>query len=274
MIITTIAVLIGLGIGLLRGGRISNLRGVNVVLWPVLAVGLVLQAAAESFDLPGALSISIIGMFLILVGLGFNSHIRGVGIAGFGVLLNLLVTVANGHVPIRFEAIEAAGLLNDANVTPEQVNVGGLGELETADTRLAILGDVIPLELFSTVISFGDLITLAGIIVIAQNLLESRHRVGISVDDLFGDEGSAPSGPTTPGSRTRTASAPTGASVIELDHTPPLDHTPAPANSEPSPLDLRDPQPVPEATPAGSAPFDYGEADAFDEGISTIRPLS
>ena len=184
--LTLLVIIAGLLVGLARGGQVSNIRGIQVHWWPLILIGLGLQVLADRFDVPAPVSVSVIGSFLVIVAAARNLHIKGVGIALFGSVLNLLVLVANGHVPTRLESLVAVGKVEEG-IDPERVlGVGTLGELETDDTRLAFLGDIVPVPLFDDVISFGDLIVMAGVFVIAMNLTLEKRRSGIDVDELLG----------------------------------------------------------------------------------------
>lgn len=200
-IIMILAVLaLGVALGLARGGRIDALRAVRPRWWMLIVGGFVLQAFAENVDVPGAISLSVIGMFVLVIGLVVNASVRGALIAAFGVTMNLFVMVINGAVPIRFEALGEAGLVAADTQRAQITSVGHLLDLETADTRLGFLGDVIPVGLLDSVISIGDLVTFAGMIVIISGLMASRRAVGVEVTDLFGqtqlEDSTQPGDPT------------------------------------------------------------------------------
>ena len=278
--INALAIIAGVTIGLVRGGHPDNVRAVQIRLWPVLGLGFALQALAEISEISGALYLSVIGMFLLVVGLLGNALIRGAAIAA-GVGLNLIVTVANGHVPVRFEALQEADMI-DAGVAEDAIrSIGGLRELETADTTLAGLGDVIPV--FSTVLSLGDLVTMAGIALIVQSFLVGRRRVGLTADELFGASLSMsivrydpPEGPILVEPAERGEDELAGS--IRFGHTVDLrehvDLTETEARREAEPMV----HPF-ESVSADASAFDYGQADDFSdeisgEGISSLRRAS
>ncbi len=190
MILTPIAIVSGLVVGMLRGGRLKNVLDTHVIWWPLLAAGLILQTLAEQVSIPIRLSIYVVGAFFMIVALMQNVHIRGAGVTAFGLALNLFVIVANGHIPTRLEALIGAGLL-ESDIDPAEVlAIGPLGKLETDATTLAVLGDIVPISFFAEVVSFGDLILTAGIFVIAMNIVGGQRRsTGISVEELFADHG-------------------------------------------------------------------------------------
>lgn len=186
IILVMVVVAIGLALGLLRGGRIDALFSVRPRWWGLLTAGVVLQAIGEAFDLAGARSLVIIGMFCMIVALVANGPtIAGAFITAFGIAMNLVVLVANGSVPVRFEALIEAGIIEAGTERSRVTSVGHLLELETSTTRFAVLGDVIPVGLLSSVISIGDLVTFAGLIVMVSGIVASPRSVGLDVDELF-----------------------------------------------------------------------------------------
>lgn len=185
IIMSVAVVCIGVALGLARGGRLNALRSVRPQWWGLLLGGFVIQAFAESVDIAGATSLSVIGMFALVVGLVKNAPLRGALIAAFGVSMNLVVMAINGAVPIRFEALSEAGIIDSTTERSQITSVGHLLELETADSRLAFLGDTIPIGLLESVISIGDLVTFAGVIVIISGLIAARRTVGVDVDQIF-----------------------------------------------------------------------------------------
>ncbi len=183
MVLTPLAIAIGLIIGFLRGGRFDAVLENRVAAWPLLAAGIVFQTLGETFDIPGRAVVVMIGL-LCLIGCAMkNLHIAGAAVAGIGVTLNMAVLVVNGYIPVSFDALTAFG--NDVTVNPSAT---GLWRIETDDTSLSFLGDVVPTPILNTPISFGDLIMLAGLMVIATNVVLRGQRQGIAPDDLFAGE--------------------------------------------------------------------------------------
>ena len=263
IIMSVAIVAIGVGIGLLRGGSIRGLLDTRPRWWGVLAGGFLLQASAEAFDIPGATSLSIIGMFLLIVGLLANAAIRGALVAALGVSLNLLVVVINGAVPVRFEALLEAGIVDEGTVSSQITSVGHLLELESADTRLAALGDVIPVGLLSSVISIGDLVAFAGVVVIVSGLIAAKRRVGVDVDTLFG-AGAV-------GADELKADAENALPVnFDSDHGDPIDLETAPL------IEISEPIELDEAPTVDLTAYDHDELWADDpaEGVRILGPTT
>jgi len=186
IIMSVVVVGLGIAIGLARGGRLEALRSVRPQWWGLIAGGFVIQAFAESVDIAGATSLSVVGMFALVVGLVSNAQLRGALIAALGVSMNLVVLAINGAVPVRFEALSAAGIVSSTTERSQITSVGHLLELETSSSRLGSLGDTIPIGFLNSVISIGDLVTFAGVIVIVSSLMAARRTVGVNVDAVFG----------------------------------------------------------------------------------------
>ncbi len=211
---------------------------------------------AESFDIPGAVSLSIIGMFFLAVGLIANvPAISGAAVTAFGVSMNLIPLVLNGAVPVRFEALGEAGIVDEATTRAQVTSVGHLLELEADGTRLGSLGDVIPIRFLSSVISIGDLVTFAGIIVIVSGLVAARRRGGLHVDELF-----APT--TAAGLEMLDLEQPTSA-----NDDPFIDLTGAVASAAPTVIDTR-------TAPVETAAYDPDDlwADDPSEGVKILGP--
>ncbi len=196
MILLTLSVTIGIVIGLMRGGRFRNVRSVTGRAAPLVAAGLILLAAPSVWklitgeDLFGDVWVYAAGLaFLIVACLANARSIKGSLIIGLGLFLNFLPVALNGFVPVRTDALRAA--YERLRGGGEIVIEGGLWKLEDSNTVLGILGDVIPISVagYGAVVSFGDLIAIAGICVLTQNLLLTREPEGISVDDFLADAG-------------------------------------------------------------------------------------
>jgi hypothetical protein len=185
-LLSAAAIIVGAALGIVRGGSLRAILGSPVQYWPVLAVGAVLQILAEQFAIPGRTSLLVIGSFLLVLAALLNLHLKGVAVTGIGVTLNFAAVVANGHIPIRFSSLVAAGEV-PAGVSADRVSVGGLWQLETADTSLPQLGDIVPISFLGDVVSFGDLIMIGGLTVLTMNLVLHRRRVGIDLDELLGE---------------------------------------------------------------------------------------
>lgn len=204
------AVLIGLLAGLARhplGARSARIR----ITWlPLLALGAV--GTAVSHVVPVDLATVVMGMAMATL-LAFslaNAHVTGIVVIGIGLLLNLVSVVINNGMPVRAEALVAAHIVDSSELST--VEMVGARHLETGADRLGVLGDVLPIPIAHTVMSFGDLIVIAGVIDALRELARRRRRAWTGEDRATYDStmtqlkavhdwGTAPSGSPASGSQ-------------------------------------------------------------------------
>lgn len=182
-------IFVGLLLGLLAGGRLTNLASVRLRWLALLlaAIGLRFStdwllnadvAIVEVLRLP----LLTAAFSMLLVGLWTNRAYPGLSLAFVGVLSNTAVIVINGgYMPIYGPSLNAAGF-TAADVSsaihvilPEGLDAAFL-------LRLGPLGDVIPipLPLIANVISIGDVFLSAGL---AFFLFASVVRTPQQLDD-------------------------------------------------------------------------------------------
>jgi uncharacterized protein DUF5317 len=115
------SVFIGLAIGLLLGGRIGRLAEVRLRAPWLFYVAIGMQIAAfPSLVLPWSISeelattLSVGSYFCLCAVLLLNIRLRGLAVAGVGMLMNLAAILANGgHMPALPGAMRDAGLTFD-----------------------------------------------------------------------------------------------------------------------------------------------------------------
>ncbi|MCP4086947.1 MAG: DUF5317 domain-containing protein [Actinomycetia bacterium] len=184
LVLTGVAIVIGLAVGLARGGSWRSIAKQRVHWWPVLIVGAALPVLVDTIHPPGGAALQIAGL-VILVGVAArNLMIRGMGVILVGLTLNLLVVAANTTMPVRLDALVDAGII-EADRTGE-VSLRGPRHLEDDTTRLAFLGDIIPFRPTREVTSFGDLILVVGLTAALAHLPLPRRRFR-GTDDPFAD---------------------------------------------------------------------------------------
>jgi hypothetical protein len=168
-----VAVFTGLAIGLLRGGRIENLADATFRAWPLLVLGVVVQGLA-AYTAAGAVALILASYVILVLFAAANLGHAGMGVVLVGILLNVAVIGANGGMPVREDAIVAAGIVRRDQV--RSLDFGSKRHLEGRDDRLTILGDVVPVPLAGEVLSFGDLAMSVGVAAVLANLLVHRRR--------------------------------------------------------------------------------------------------
>ena len=170
-----VALAVGALAGLLRGGSLKNLAH-TAFRWPAfLVVGCTLQIAAVVTmfeDNSAALLVASYGSLLIFA--VANVAIAGMAVVAVGIALNAFVIAVNGGMPVKAEAIVAAGLAEDV-AEAKSLEFRGKRHLATDDDRFVILGDVIPVPIGSgSVLSYGDIVLALGAAVVLDALVRKR----------------------------------------------------------------------------------------------------
>lgn len=147
------------------GGSFVRLTDIKLQAWWALAASFLIQIALD-FDFIPVARYDDLGLALLLVSyalmLAFgvaNLRLRGMSIALLGVALNALVIAVNAGMPVDMSRI---GGCNESPL-PAGCQASVKHQPATPDDLLPILGDFIPGPM-DTLISYGDLILVAGII--------------------------------------------------------------------------------------------------------------
>ncbi len=171
-----VSLVLGLALGMLAGGRITNLASVRLRLVQLLFLGLALRYATQ-FAIDGGIGFASDfrlplfagGFVLLLMGLWVNREQPGLPLAFVGILLNAVAIVTNGgFMPVWEPSLAAAGL------TPADVGstfhklVGAVADGGIPSNFLAQagpLGDIIPIPIpfIRNVASIGDIFLAAGL---------------------------------------------------------------------------------------------------------------
>jgi hypothetical protein len=160
----------GVAVGLARGGKPRGLWETTVrARW--LAIGcLVVQAAVVSLPMPGLGGVVLlVAALATLLGIArANGRLPGVPLLALGLLLNLVVVVANAGMPVPAAAMERAGIPVQQPL-PDRPDAKHV--LEREGTRLGVLGDRLAVEPLRTVTGYGSVIELAGLFLLLQALV-------------------------------------------------------------------------------------------------------
>lgn len=161
------AVILGLVLGYLRGGRISylgnlRLQGLWLLLPPVILQLLIFPLGNRGPVIPWGTPYWHIVSYLFLLGfVVWNWRYPELWMMGVGLFLNFLAIVANGgHMPASGEALRQAGQGSLAQVLEAEARVGNVVLMSTK-TRLNSLGDWLYLPSWvplSSAFSVGDAI--------------------------------------------------------------------------------------------------------------------
>lgn len=183
------AVVIGLAVGLARGGKLASLSTARVKLWPVALAGLFFQALLFSSPLASEVgvlgpSLYVVSTTLVLMALIVNLRQPGFVLIAIGALLNFSVIVLNGgQMPASPEAIMA---LQGNQLLPTDVFSNSV--VAGPATVLPFLGDIFalprPLPL-ANVFSIGDgLIGLGGALFIVRTMVGRQPAETVASDHV------------------------------------------------------------------------------------------
>lgn len=167
-----VALLTGLAIGFLGGGRLSHLvrlrlrwlwlvpvaLAIQLLIFPLFSGKPLLPYATEPLHV---LSYALVGLWLIV-----NLRVTPLIVISAGALANFLVVAANGgRMPASLTALKAAGWSATADLLVSQGVYGNVVRMDEM-TNLNWLGDwlYLPERIpFATAFSVGDVLIMAGL---------------------------------------------------------------------------------------------------------------
>lgn len=210
MVLAVIVLVLGVLVGYALGGRLRHLGDLSLRGVWLLLVGLGLQLAltggvALGVDV-GTWAAPTMGASLLAVAAFMLGNVRvpGMALIGAGVLLNAIVIIANGGMPVSPTALEAIG--SDATIDPGKHRL-----LEPGDP-FAILADIIPVAALRSVLSIGDVVLAAGVgLTIVATMRRPPGRRVAGATPLLAPRANAPD--HDPGSGAATAESPSSGGV-------------------------------------------------------------
>lgn len=167
MILFLAAVIVGIGVGLLRGGSLARLEQVHLKgeagLVFLLVVQMALPTVATRFGVPAmlALGIWLLAMAGLVVLALANAREPGMVLVAVGVAFNLMVIGLNAGMPVSERAVRTIMRSEVAEVPYDLVH-RPMGD----ETLLPWLTDVIPVpgpRGLRGVVSVGDLLLITGV---------------------------------------------------------------------------------------------------------------
>lgn len=178
-----IGVVVGL-VGLVRA-RYDRPRAVVVVF-----AAAVTQLVSASVTGTMHVVLLVASVLLGLLWLGFQRHHLASGLLRVGACLNVAVVAVNGGMPVDAGALEAVGRGG------VDVSQGYLYKhiAMTGDTRLAWLGDLIPVPFQRNVVSVGDVFMAAAICLWVAGEAACWRQARGSASAVHGEHGCGPGG--------------------------------------------------------------------------------
>ena len=166
------AVLLGVLIGYLLGGRISRLSSLRFRALYLVPIALLIQLlifplfTSEPLLPVGTVPLHILSYALVFLFLALNLRVRPLAVLGAGAVANLAAILANGgRMPASATALERAGLIQTAERLTTSGEHGNV-LLMSESTTLNVLGDWLYLPSWfpgATAFSLGDLLIMIGL---------------------------------------------------------------------------------------------------------------
>jgi hypothetical protein len=171
MRLSVLALVGGLAVAVLAGGRLSDMPAERVRGVPLSVGAAVLYWAPSVLEVPSsaALLLVLCAYAALLAFTVVNLRLRGMAVVGVGLGLNALVILANGGMPVDPASVVAAGVARSDELAG--IELGPARQWQEPDDRLAALGDVVPVRVLHEVVSFGDLVLAAGLANVGLRLL-------------------------------------------------------------------------------------------------------
>ncbi len=175
--------IIGIIIGFVRGGRLSNIGGIHIRGWTFMLIGFFLQILPTIFGENSFVSnywqyLYVLSVMLIVATLLLNIRSQGFWVILFGAMLNYIVIFINGFkMPIYIDGLQVAGLKNFV----ESINNGDiLNYMYLSDSigwtkylgKFIVIPKPYPL---AKVISIGDLLISLGIILYLNGIMNRSY---------------------------------------------------------------------------------------------------
>lgn len=163
MRLAVLALLGGLAVGVVLGGRLANLPAERL-RWPSLSFVAVVLYWAPSLLGASSSNAVVLVLFSYATLLAFalaNLRLTGMAVVSLGLALNALVISANGGMPVDPEAVVAAGLARPDELVG--IALGPARQWQEPGDRLAVLGDIVAVAVLDEVVSFGDLVLASGL---------------------------------------------------------------------------------------------------------------
>jgi len=172
---TGLAVVAGLVVGLLRGGRLRWLGRHRLRAWWLVVAGFGLQLLSDHTGAGRLATAMVIGGAAALIAFtALNPTLVGMGVIAVGVGCNALVIGLNGGMPVKASAVVAAHIV--PAYEEQVIDYGSRHHRLGPGDTLSDLGDIIPVPLFHEVVSFGDLILACGVASTIAHLLRRGPR--------------------------------------------------------------------------------------------------
>lgn len=165
---SVLAVVVAAGVALAGGGRLRHLPAARPRWWWLVPVAVAAVAGSLAFSSTGT-SLTVAALVALAAFAGANLRLVGMAVVLAGLVLNIVVILVNGAMPVDRHAVVAAGLARSHELA--SLDLGPSHRWHEAGDHVVALGDIVPVAALREVVSFGDLIVAAGLANVTFRLL-------------------------------------------------------------------------------------------------------
>jgi hypothetical protein len=174
------AVVAGIVIGYLLGGRLDRLASLTIRGWPIALAGLLVQIVlftdlGSTIAGDAAPSIYLLSTAAVLVVVLLNLRVPGLALVAVGALSNLAAIVANGgRMPADPDALASLG---------DEIGDGYSNSIILADPALRPLTDIFAMPAwmpFANIFSIGDVLIAIGVAIAIAAAMRGRPTAIVS----------------------------------------------------------------------------------------------
>ncbi len=182
------AILLGIILGRFRSGNVKGLEKIKfkglyfilgLLIFDIFLRFLMAKSQNPIFDTIFRIYpfISIIIYVITIFVININSRLKYMRVIEGGFILNLLPMVLNnGKMPVLESALIKIGKIEEVELMKKGLMFGH--EIISESTRFWVFGDIIPFNLFiPKVISIGDIVIAAGIILFISHYMTRNRRI-------------------------------------------------------------------------------------------------
>lgn len=166
-----LAVVIAAGVALVTGGSVRNLPTERPRWWWLVPLA-VMVLAASWVARSAATPLTVAALVALVAFAAANLPTVGMAVVLAGLVLNLVVILANGAMLVDPGAVVASDVAPSAELA--SLDLGPSRRWREPGDRFGVLGDIVPVAPLAEVVSFGDLILAAGLANVTLRLLRPR----------------------------------------------------------------------------------------------------
>jgi hypothetical protein len=180
------AIALGIAAGIMAGGKISNVLDFKIKKAWLIILSLLIQISAQIAVSKGIdfiqnyLGILQFAVYALLItAFYYNRQYIGMCIIAAGSILNAIVMIANGgRMPVNADILERLNLMEGADAVNSGQDIKHVFMDES--TKLPFLGDIVHppsfLSCFMQVVSIGDIVITAGLLVLVFEIVRGRYK--------------------------------------------------------------------------------------------------